>query len=109
MATGSNTRGGSAARNVKIPPTGASQLATALNWVDVASGGRLGNQIVQAAIRHHRSRHTEPGILIAAAIQYLVSDSDRKPDRVNRFWHLVDQVSARERSRYLNMEESELM
>ena len=48
------------------------------------------------------------GVLVAAAVQYLVSDSDREPDHLNRFWAIANLVSARERARYLNMEEDDL-
>lgn len=80
----------------------------ALNWIDLVSGGRLAREVIDAAMRHRRELDTPPGVLIAAAIQYLVLQADREPDRLNRYWTLVNQVSARERSRYLNLEESEL-
>jgi hypothetical protein len=47
--------------------------------------------------------------LLAAAIQYLVAGADRSEDRINRYWHIADQVSARERCRYLEMNEKELL
>lgn len=80
----------------------------ALNWIDLASGGRLSREVIEAAMRHRRELDTPPGVLIAAAIQYLVSDSDREPDRLNRYWTIANLVSARECARYLNLEESEL-
>jgi len=97
------------ARHLRIPQTAAEQLSAALNWIDVASKGRLGRDLIAAAMRHRRSVGTEPGILIAAAIQFLICSADREPDKLNRYWTLVNQVSARERARYLNMEESELL
>ena len=92
-----------------IPPTAQMQLSAALAWIAVASGGRLTSVLIESIIRHHRSVRTEPGVLIAAAIQYLISGSDREADWLNRYWHIADQVSARERSRYLNTSEKELM
>lgn len=96
------------ARHLRIPSTAAGQLSAALNWIDLVSEGRLSREIINAAMRHRRELDTPPGVLIAAAVQYLISDSDREPDRMNRYWTLVNQVSARERARYLNLEESEL-
>lgn len=97
------------AHRIQIPPTAQMQLSAGLNWVDVASRNRLGPDLIAAIMRHHRDRRTEPAVLIAAAVQYLVSGSDREDDRINRYWHIADQVSARERARYLNMEEVELL
>lgn len=103
------TGGGVApAHRYRIPDESESQLAAALAWIALASQGRLGQDVIDSAMRHHRSRRTEPGILIAAAVQYLLSGSDREPDCINRYWHIADQVSARERARYLNLEEKEL-
>lgn len=97
------------ARHLRIPETPADQLSAALNWIDVASRGRLGKDIIASAMRHRRAVDTEPGILIAAAIQFLICRADEQDDRLNRYWTLANQVSARERARYLNLEESELL
>lgn len=97
------------AHRIQIPPTAQMQLSAGLNWLDVVSRGRLGEDLIAAVCYHRRDRHTEPAVLIAAAVQYLVSGSDREGDRVNRYWHIADQISARERARYLNVGESELL
>lgn len=97
------------AHRLRIPSTAEIQLSTGLAWVAEASRGRLSDQIVESALQHYRVLRTEPGILIAAAVQYLVSGSDREDDPLNRYWHIVNQVSARERARYLNLEEKELL
>jgi len=104
------TRSGSApAHRLQIADTAEQQLSAALSWVAVASGGRLTQRVIDAAMRHHRATRCEPAILIAAAVQYLVTGSDREDDHLNRYWHIADQTSARERARYLNTEESELL
>lgn len=90
-------------------PSAAAQLSTALNWLAVASKGRLSEQIIQSAMSHQRQRGTEPGILIAAAVQFLAVGADREPDAINRYWHIVDQISARERARYLHTDEKDLL
>lgn len=96
------------AHRSRIPPDAETQLAAALAWIAVASRGRLSQPLIDSAMSHHRTRRTEPGILIAAAIQYLLTGADREDDRVNRFWHIADQISARERARYLNIREEDL-
>jgi hypothetical protein len=105
---GSRAQSAPEARHLRIPDSAAGQLSVALNWLDLASGGRLSREVIDAAMRHRRELDTPPGVLIAAAVQYLVLDCDREPDRLNRYWTLANQVSARERARYLNLEESEL-
>ena len=85
------------------------QLSAALNWIDVASRGRIGPDLIALVMLHQRERSAEPAILIAAAVQYLISNSDREDDRINRYWHIADQISARERARYMNMDEGDLI
>ena len=80
-----------------------------LNWLDLISRGRLGRRLIAAAMLHQRRVGTEPGILIAAAVQYLAAGLDRHDDFLNQYWHIVNQVSARERARYLNLEEEDLL
>jgi len=96
------------ARHLRIAPTAQDQLSASLNWIDVAARGRLGREVIESAMSHQREVDCPPGILIAAAVQYLISDSDREPDFLNRFWTIANLVSARERARYLNMEEDAL-
>lgn len=103
------TGGNPAAHRVRIPPTPGTQLSTGLHWLALSSRGRLTKDVIAAAIRHQRERNTDPSVLIAAAVQYLVADCDKADDRVNRYWHIADQVSARARARYLNLDESELL
>lgn len=103
------TGGNPAAHRVRIPPTPGTQLSTGLHWLALSSRGRLSNDVIAAAIRHQHERDTDPSVLIAAAVQYLVSGCDSAEDRVNRYWHIADQVSARARARYLNIEEGELI
>lgn len=60
-------------------------------------------------MEHQRRTRCEPAILEAAIIQYLIANADKEPDFLNRYWHLVDQVSARTRARYINkLEEVDL-
>jgi hypothetical protein len=93
----------------RIPSSAAAQLSTGLNWLKVVSGGRLDKQMIQAIMVHQRQRKTEPAILLAAAVQFLAIGADHEPDQLNRYWHIADQISARERARYMNLNESDLM
>lgn len=97
------------AHRSRIPPDAETQLAAALAWIAESSRGRLSRALIRSIMKHQRDRRTEPGILIAAAIQYLLTGSDREEDQLNRYWHIADQVSARERARYLNIEEDKLI
>lgn len=97
------------ARGVRIPAVPADQLSAALNWLSLASKGRVTRELIAAVMLHHRRTACDPAILIATTVQYLISSSDREDDWLNRFWHLADQVSARGRARYLNLDEGDLL
>lgn len=101
--------GAPAASQFRIPTTAELQLSEGLNWLAVASKKRLSAQVVTAIMDHHRERGTEPGILLAAAVAFLVAGADRQTNPLNRYWHIADQISARERARYLNVDEKELI
>lgn len=94
---------------LRIPNTAALQLSTALNWLAVVSKGRLGDAVIQSIMAHHRITGSDPAVMIASAVQFLAMGADHQPDQLNRFWHIADQVSARERARYMNVKESELL
>lgn len=102
-----NGAAASPARHLKLPSAPA-ELAADLAWLSLVSKGRITKTLVKSIMEHQRRTRCEPAILIAAAIQYLIHSADREPDALNRYWHLVDQVSARTRSRYLYIEEQEL-
>ena len=95
------------ARHLRLP-TAPAELSADLAWLALASKGRVTNTLIRSIMEHQRRTRCEPAILVAAVIQYLILGADREPDNINRYWHLADQVSARTRSRYLYIEESEL-
>jgi hypothetical protein len=98
----------SPAHLLQIPPTPAAQLSTGLSWLAVVTRGRLSDRVIESALAHQRQVRTEPAVLVAAAVQFLVEGADSEPDQLNRFWHIADQISARERCRYLGLEEKDL-
>lgn len=102
------TPAASPARHLRLP-TAAAELSADLAWLSLVTRGRVTRQLIDSIMEHHRKTRCEPAILIAAAIQYLIVGADREPDNINRYWHLADQVSARTRTRYLYIEESELL
>ena len=97
------------AHQFRIPTTAELQLSEGLNWLRATSKRRLSAEIVNSAMDHYRERGTEPAILLAAAVAFLVAGADKQPGQLNRYWHIADQVSARERARYLNTDEKELI
>lgn len=84
-------------------------LSTALAWVNRASHGRFNDSLVRSAMRHHRERDTDPAILVHAALVWLALDCSKTVDPVNQYWHIVDQVSAQVRSRYVMMDPERLI
>jgi hypothetical protein len=90
-------------------PTPSRQLADALAWL-AASGARgaLPASMIYAIMAHQRNTETDPSILITAAVRYLSSRQAREDDRLNRYWHIADQVSAQARARYQGTEEKDL-
>lgn len=97
------------AAQLRIPSSAEIQLSTALNWLARATRGRLSERVIASAMAHHRETRCEPAVLVGAAVQFLAMNCDREPDELNRYWHLADQISARERSRYLNTDEKDLL
>lgn len=90
-------------------PDPAVQLSAALAWLALASKGRVDGTLTRAVVEHHRRTRCDPAVLVAACVQYLIAGADREPDALNRYWHIADQVSARTRARYLNIEQDDLL
>lgn len=90
-------------------PAGALGLSASLAWVNRASRGRFSDRMIAAVFKHYRAVGTDPAILTTAAVSWLAMGCDKKPDPLNQYWHLVDQVSARVRSTYLRMDPEDLI
>lgn len=84
-------------------------LSYGLAWINRASHGRFNHKMVMSAMAHRAQRGTDPAILIHAALVWLSLGLDRTPDSLNQYWHIVDQVSARVRSTYLQIPVRELL
>jgi hypothetical protein len=90
-------------------PSPGRQLAEALAWLAAAAPrGALPASMIYAIVAHQRSVQTDPSILITATVRYLATRKNRDDDRLNRYWHIVDQVSAQARARYQGVEEKDL-
>lgn len=92
----------------RLPPP-ERQLAEALAWLAAAAPrDALPAPAIYAIMAHQRTVHTDPSILISAAVRYLATRKNREDDRLNRYWHIADQVSAQARARYQGTEEGDL-
>ena len=96
------------ARHLRIPESASDELSADLAWLALASKGRVTKALTASIMEHQRRTQCVPAVLIAAVVQYLILKADGEQDNINRYWHLVDQVSARTRARYLYIPESEL-
>lgn len=90
-------------------PAGALSLSSSLAWINRSSKGRFNDRMVLAAVRHHRAVGTDPAILVHAAVVWLALGCEKRPDPLNQYWHLVDQVSAQTRSRYMDVDMENLI
>lgn len=85
------------------------QLAQALAWLAAAGPrGAISAPMIHAIQEHHRALKTDPSVLVAAAVRYLTTRRGRPDDRLNRYWHIVDDVSAQTRARYQGVEPNTL-